>query len=91
MKRAIKLRAREEEAPERKVRLRLPGSLVVDLELYARLYFEEHGHEIELPDLLLAIVEQFLASDRGFGRQKRGGASISQTRARHERANEREG
>jgi hypothetical protein len=82
MTRAIKLQARAAELPERKVRLRLPGPLVVDLELYARLYFEEHGHEIELPDLLLAIVEQFLSSDRGFGRQKRGGAGVSQPAVR---------
>jgi len=50
-----------------------------DLELYARLYAEEHGHEIALPDLLQAIVEHFLESDRAFGRHKRSLASAVQT------------
>ena len=75
MTRAIKRREQRPERPERKLRLRLPGALVADLELYTRLYAEEHGHEIALPELLQAIVEQFLASDRAFGRHKRSRAS----------------
>jgi len=75
MKRSIKLREQRPELPEGTVRLRLPGALVADLELYARLYAEEHGHEIELPELVQAMVEQFLASDRAFGRHRRGRAS----------------
>jgi hypothetical protein len=72
VKRTIKLREQRPELPERTVRLRLPGALVTDLELYARLYAEEHGHEIALPELVQAMVEQFLASDRAFGRHRRG-------------------
>lgn len=75
MKRSIKLREQRPELPERTVRLRLPGALVTDLELYARLYAEEHGHEIALSELVQAIVEQLLASDRAFGRHRRGRAS----------------
>lgn len=76
MKRSIKLREQRPELPERTVRLRLPGALVMDLELYARLYAEEHGHEIALPELVQAMVEQFLASDRAFGRHRRGRAGL---------------
>lgn len=71
MKRTIKLREQRQDLPERTVRLRLPGALAADLDLYARLHAEEHGHEIELPDLVQAMVEQFLASDRAFGRHRR--------------------
>jgi hypothetical protein len=74
MKRSIKLREQRQELPARTVRLRLPGALVTDLELYAQLYAEEHGHEIALPELVQAMVEQFLASDRAFGRYRRGRA-----------------
>lgn len=46
MKRTIKLRAQEPEAPERKVRLRLPGRLATELEEYRDLYVHTHRHEI---------------------------------------------
>lgn len=75
MKRTIKLREQRQELPEKTARLRLPSALVADLELYARLYAAEHGHEIALPDLVQAMVEQFLASDRAFGRHRRGRAA----------------
>jgi len=75
VKRTIKLREQRQELPERTVRLRLPVALVTDLELYARLYAEEHGHEIALPELVQAMVEQFLVSDRAFGRHRRGRAA----------------
>lgn len=79
MRQTIKLREQSPELPERKLRLRLPGTLAADLELYARLYAEEHGHEIALPDLVQAIVEHFLESDRAFGRHKRSRATALQT------------
>ena len=75
MKRTIKLREQRPELPERRLRLRLPGALVADLELYAQLYAKEHGYEIALPDLVQAMVEQFLASDRAFGRHRRSSTS----------------
>jgi hypothetical protein len=75
VRRTIKLRVREAEAPERKVRLRLPGRLAVELEAYRELYAQAHGQEIELPALIEGILEQFLASDRAFQRQRRGPTS----------------
>jgi len=72
MKRTIKLRPQEADLPERKVRLRLPGRLAAELEDYCALYAQAHGQEIELPALIEAILEQFLASDRAFQRQRRG-------------------
>jgi len=67
----IKLRPQEPEIPERKVRLRLPGGLAADLDDYRALYARAHGQEIELPALIEGILEQFLASDRAFQRQRR--------------------
>lgn len=72
MKPTIKLRPQDREAPERKLRLRLPGRLASELDEYRGLYEQAHGHEIELPALIEGILEQFLASDRGFQRQRRG-------------------
>ena len=77
MKRAIKLRPRETELPERKVRLRLPGRLAADLDAYRELYARVHGHEIELPALIEGILEQFLASDRAFQRRQGRGSTES--------------
>jgi hypothetical protein len=71
MKRTIRLRAQEPEAPERKVRLRLPGRLASELDEYRELYAEVHGHEIDLPALVEGMLEQFLASDRFFQRRRR--------------------
>ena len=71
MKRTIKLRPQELDAPERKVRLRLPGRLAAELDEYRGLYAQAHGHEIELPALIEGIVEQFLAGDRFFQRRRR--------------------
>jgi len=72
MTRTIKLRPQEPEAPERKVRLRLPGRLAAELDEYRALYARAHGHEIDLLALIEGILEQFLASDRVFQRQRRG-------------------
>jgi hypothetical protein len=72
MKRTIKLRPREADLPDRKIRLRLPGRLGADLDDYRELYAQVHGHEIELPALIEGILEQFLASDRAFQRVRRG-------------------
>lgn len=71
----IKLRPQQPEIPERKVRLRLPGRLAADLDDYRALYARAHSQEIKLPALIEGILEQFLASDRGFQRQRRRGAS----------------
>lgn len=76
MKRGIKLRLREADLPERKVRLRLPGRLAGELDAYAALYARVHGHEIELPVLIEGILEQFLASDRAFQRQRRSATRV---------------
>jgi hypothetical protein len=78
MKRTIRLRAQEPEAPERKVRLRLPGRLASELDEYRELYAEVHGHEIDLPALVEGMLEQFLASDRFFQRRRRGSAPSAQ-------------
>jgi hypothetical protein len=71
--RTIKLRPQEPDLPERKVRLRLPGRLGAELDAYRDLYARAHGQEIELAALIEGILEQFLASDRGYQRQRRGG------------------
>lgn len=71
MTRTIKLGPQAAELPERKVRLRLPGGLAADLDDYRALYAEAHGHEIDLAALIEAVLEQFLASDRFFQRQRR--------------------
>lgn len=71
MKRTIKLRPQEPDAPERKVRLRLHGRLAAELEEYRGLYVQTHRHEIDLAALIEGILEQFLASDRFFQRRPR--------------------
>jgi hypothetical protein len=70
--RSIKLRPRDPELPQRKVRLRLPGRLSADLDAYREVYARTHGREIELPALIEGILEQFLAGDRTFQRHRRG-------------------
>ncbi len=80
---SIKLRPQEVEIPERKVRLRLPGRLAVDLEDYCALYARVHGQEIELTALIEGILEQFIASDRAFQRHRRSsGADIDRSAER---------
>lgn len=73
--RPIKLRPQDPELPQRKVRLRLPGRLGADLDAYRDIYARTHGHEIELSALIEGILEQFLASDRGFQRRRVLGAA----------------
>jgi hypothetical protein len=68
--RPIKLRPRDPDLPERKVRLRLPGRLGADLDAYRAAYARTHGREIDLPSLIEGILEQFLATDRGFQRRR---------------------
>ena len=68
--RPIKLRLRDPHLPERKVRLRLAGRLASDLDAYREIYARTHGREIELPALVEGILEQFLATDRGFQRRR---------------------
>ena len=68
--RSIKLRPRDPELPQRKVRLRLPGRRGADLDAYRDIYARTHGREIDLPELIEGILEQFLASDRGFRRRR---------------------
>jgi hypothetical protein len=77
MKRTIKLRPQEPDAPDRKVRLHLPGRLAAELEEYRSLYVQAHGHEIDLVALIEGILEQFLVSDRFFQRRRRGGATTT--------------
>ena len=72
MTRTIKLRPQETDLPERRIRLRLPGRLAADLDDYRDLYAQVHGHEIELAALIEGILEQFLASDRAFQRDRHG-------------------
>lgn len=83
--RSIKLRPRDPELPQRKVRLRLPGRLGADLDAYREVYARTHGREIDLPTLIEGILEQFLASDRGFQRRlssQRATAASAHSRAR---------
>jgi hypothetical protein len=68
--RPIKLRPQDPDLPERKVRLRLSGRLGADLDAYRAIYARTHGREIELSALIEGILEQFLATDRGFQRQR---------------------
>jgi hypothetical protein len=79
MKRTIKLRPQEPDAPERKVRLRLPGRLAAELDEYRELYAQTHRHEIDLAALIEGILEQFLAGDRFFQRRQRGGVTPATT------------
>lgn len=79
--RTIKLRPQEPDLPERKVRLRLPGRLGAELDAYRDLYARTHGQEIELAALIEGIIEQFLASDRGYQRQRRGGPKAARAPA----------
>jgi hypothetical protein len=68
--RPIKLRPQDPDLPERKVRLRLAGRLAADLDAYREIYARTHGREIELPAMVEGILEQFLATDRGFQRRR---------------------
>jgi hypothetical protein len=42
---------------------------------YREVYARTHGREIELPALIEGILEQFLASDRGFQRRRVSGSN----------------
>jgi hypothetical protein len=77
VKRTIKLRAKAPDAPERKVRLRLPGHLAAELDEYRDLYVQADGHEIDLASVIAGILEQFLGSDRFFQRRRRDDATTA--------------
>jgi hypothetical protein len=66
--RPIKLRPQDPNLPARAVRVRLAGRLAADLDAYREVYAQEHGRPIELPTMIEGILEQFLATDRGFRR-----------------------
>jgi hypothetical protein len=66
--RPIKLQPQNPNLPARAMRLRLAGRLAADLDAYCEVYAQEHGREIELPAMIEGILEQFLATDRGFRR-----------------------
>jgi hypothetical protein len=87
--RSIKLRPRDPDLPQRKVRLRLPGRLGADLDAYREVYARTHGREIELPALIEGILEQFLASDRGF--QSRLSSQRARTASVQSRAKDSQG
>lgn len=70
----MKLRERTAPRSRQEVRLRLEGTTFSDLEDYRRLYQENYGQEIELPELAAEILTQFLAGDRAFRRWQRGRA-----------------
>lgn len=77
--RTIKLKPQAEELAERKLRLRIPGRLAVDLDDYRALYARSHGREIEMAALIEGILEQFLGTDRGFQRSRSKAAASSGT------------
>jgi hypothetical protein len=66
--RLIKLRPQNPNLPTRALRVRLAGRLAADLDAYCEVYAQENGREIELPAMIEGILEQFLATDRGFRR-----------------------
>lgn len=78
----IKLRHQRKDLTPKNLRMKLPGQLAADLDAYRRLYRETHREEISLPEVVEAILEQFLRSDRAFQRHKRGeggsGTSVSE-------------
>jgi hypothetical protein len=71
--RTIKLRLQGPDLPEWKVKLRVPGRLGAELDNYRELYARTHGQDIDLAALVEAILAQFLASDRGYQRQRHRG------------------
>jgi hypothetical protein len=71
--RAIERRSPEPGLPEREGECRLLGRLGAELDAHRELYARTHGQEIELAALIEGILEQFLASDRGYQRQRHGG------------------
>ena len=75
--RTIKLRPQEPDLPERKVSLRLPGRLGAELDTYRELYARTHGQDIDLAALIEGILAQFLASDRGYQRQRGAGKNAA--------------
>jgi hypothetical protein len=79
--RPIKLRPQDPSLPERKVRLRLPGRLGADLDAYRAIYARTHGREIELSALIEGILEQFLATDRGFQRRRASTSTVAPSAA----------
>lgn len=86
--RPIKLRPQGPDLPQRKLRLRLPGRLGADLDAYRELYARTHGLEIDLPALIEGILEQFLASDRGFRRRGRSDGNTASNRTAERREGE---
>ena len=79
--RPIKLRPQEPDLPERRFRLCLRGRLAADLDAYRELYACTHGREIELPMLIEGILEQFLATDRGFQRRRASTSTVAPSAA----------
>ena len=67
----IQLKRPAKEPPSVLVKVRLPGFLAADLELYRELYRESYGEEIRPDALLLEIVRQFFARDADLKRLKR--------------------
>ena len=68
----IKLARIPDRTPVR-IALSISPDLDRSLRDYARFYQASYGHEVPIAELLPAMLESFIASDRNFGRQ-RGGA-----------------
>jgi hypothetical protein len=71
-KHGLKLKEKKRALPLRSLRFTIPGELAADLETYGKLYAEIHCQEISLPELIEAILQQFLASDHTFRRRRFG-------------------
>ena len=54
-----------------KVTLSLAAGLAADLHDYAAFYQNAYGHEETIADLIPAILEAFLESDRSFARRRK--------------------
>lgn len=69
----MKLKLKERELPPAQLRLVVPATLKATLEEYIAFVREKSGHEVEVREVAVEMLSQFIEADREFKqRQKRG-------------------
>lgn len=67
----MKLKAKQEALPSVRVQLSLDGELSRDLDSYAQYFEQVHGQTIRKKELIVIVLETFLAQDREFQKNKK--------------------
>ena len=67
----MKLKAPEPKLPPSPLRLSVPGKLMAMLEDYARYFEAEHGQAIPVEEMVVQILDAFVAKDFTFARWRK--------------------